>query len=268
MFLIYRELREGLEQIKLSSQQEYSKSSPRTQAACARAGTGRRSGTLLAAIKSLAADIAAIKLAVPAVNIEEGQQRLKHPGAVHHTLDSASASAAQELGDTSRSKLVQTRAKSTGVVPLLQQGRRPPTHVPCNPVTMVHLVHDLDVLNSRPAKLLTPSASHAEPLEAASHAPAGSLTSSTSVTQGPGPSTPSPACATSQPAVTAVEPAISESNNVSTCSSPFLSSAPPLPPPLLEFADSAGSPSLVDNALPLVSRDKGCLLFIEIIHAE
>jgi hypothetical protein len=248
-----RDLKEGLERMKLASQQD--KASPRTQATCPRTGTGRKSGALLAAIKSLAADIAAIKLAVPIFNNEDGQQS---PQAVHPQA-SAPTSSEQQWEGASISKVAQTAGKTTNIVPLLHQGRRPPMHVPyAPPVTLMHL-HEM---HARPAKSSTPLASPADPVLAASPDPADAHSSSTSVTPGPGPSTPSPACATSPPAAAAGQPAISESNDVSRRSSPFLSPPPQLFPSSLSSDLAERAVAEVNETLPLVSRDKGCCLFI------
>jgi hypothetical protein len=236
--------------MKLSSQQD--KASPRTQAACSRAGTGRRSNALLAAIKSLAADIAAIKLAVPAVNNEEDKQRSQSPAVLHNACTSSSF-AAQQWEGTSESTKAQMEAKTTGSVQLLKQGRRSPMQVPYTPTVLVHL-HEM---YTRPAKSSTLLASLAEPLLAASLAPAESCPYSTSAMRDPGPCTQPPSSATSPSApASTVHPAISELIDASRRSSFF--------PPPRPLTPSCFSPHFPDNYVPtldemppLVSRVKG-----------
>jgi hypothetical protein len=138
--------------MKLASQQDTA--SPRTQAACSRAGTGRRTGALLAAIKSLAADIAAIKLAV--VACDDGQQVSQAPGPALLARAATSSSPARHWGGNPESKLARLWAKPTGVVPLLQQGRSLPTRAPYAPAS---LAHDYD-MRARPAEEPSHYASH------------------------------------------------------------------------------------------------------------
>jgi hypothetical protein len=239
--------------MKQASQQD--NASPRTPAAtCSRAGTGRRSGVLLSAIKSLAADIAAIKLAVPSVADKEGQQVLQRPGPAHLVRAAAAVEAAQQWEITSESKMAQMRAKSTGVLPFLQQGRRPPMHVPYAPSSLVH-VHDM---HARPALSSAPLAPPAEPHRATSPGQAESPSSSTSVTPGQGPSTPSPASSTFPLLSATAQPATS--HNSHRQDSPVLSPLP-LPAPLFTtgIADSVFLP--VNETLPMVSNVTYCILF-------
>jgi hypothetical protein len=153
VFLLSHNLREGQERMKLSNQQD--KASPRPQAACLRAGTGRRSNSLLAAIKSLAADIAAIKMAVAP---DDGDQQFRvshHPGPGHLALATAAATTAKQWRGISQSKMAQMGAKTTGIVPLLQQGRRPPTHSPYAPTSLEH--RELDDMHARTAEQEPPN---------------------------------------------------------------------------------------------------------------
>jgi hypothetical protein len=131
-------LREALERMRLSSQQDNSKASPSTQATCSRSGIGRRSGALLAAIKSMAADIAAIKLAM--APSELGQQlEVSQRQGPELARAAATTAAANQWGGISQSRMAQTRAKPTGIVPRLQQSSRLPTHAPYAAASLAHL---------------------------------------------------------------------------------------------------------------------------------
>ena len=136
--------------MKLASQKDTG--SPRNLSVSSRAGTGRKSSALLTAIKSLAADIAAIKLAVVT---NEQRQPLQQRPAPAHLARAAAATPVQQWKATQPAQLW-TRPTGSGVVPLLQQGDRQPTHAPSSPVSLAHL-HDLRTMQ---AELTYPSASH------------------------------------------------------------------------------------------------------------
>jgi hypothetical protein len=150
---VQRNLREGLERIKLASQQDTGSPCPPT--ACSRACTGRKSNALLAAVKSLAADITAIKLAVVGNGEAPHVSQRQAPARLTRAASAAAAVQQQLWSSTPESNLAMAPLwpRPKVIAPLLQQGFRPSTHAPSAPASLTHL-HDMP----RPAEPTTPTA--------------------------------------------------------------------------------------------------------------